>query len=310
MTIEAASDELAALRRELAALRRELEESRAREAGLRREVHLYRGALDAVPESLNIRDLAHAIVYANPKALELMGLTRVSETAAAERNWRYVFEDGHAPTAEEFPTRRALNGEGVCSERGLLLDGNTGERRWLRSTAAPIAGEAGELLGVVNMVQDITEAQVSKFALREREAEKAALIERLELLVRQLSTPAIELRRGVLVVPVIGAVDERRGVELLERTLDAVTRRASRAVIVELTGAHIESVTSARQLSRLARALRLVGARCLLAGISPALARFLVDYEVMPEGVEVFATLERALERVDAALSRAAPGRR
>ena len=76
-------------------------------------------------------------------------------------------------------------------------------------------------------------------------------------------------------------------------------------MIVELTGAHIESVSSARQLSRLARALRLVGARCLLSGIRPALARFLVMHDVLPEGVDVFANLEHALDHADAQLERA-----
>ncbi len=280
---------------ELARLRGELTEARAR-------LRMLEGALEALPVSVNIRDSERAHWYANPAALQAMRVEGTPEIRRAERQWQYFTEDGEEFTADDLPTSRALRGEGVNRVVARLKIPGAEDERWLEGTAAPIRGEAGEIIGAVNLVHDISERRRAEEALRRRTAElqardreNAALIEQLEGLVRQLSAPALEVWRGVLVVPLIGALDARRGRDLLERTLEAVTRRASRVVIVDLTGAFIESAVAAEQLSRLHRALRLLGARCVLAGVRPALARFLVEHELAPEGVEVFLDLARAL---------------
>ncbi len=280
---------------ELARLRRELDEARAR-------VRMLQGALEALPVSINIRDTERAHWYVNPAALESMRVEGTPEIQQAERAWQYFTEDGEPFTADDLPTSRALRGEGVSQVIARLRVEGGAIERWLEGTAAPILGEAGEVIGAVNLVYDISERRRAAQALHERTAElqardleNAALIEQLERLVRQLSAPALEVWSGVLVVPLIGALDARRGRDLLERTLEAVTRRSSRVVIVDVTGAYIESAVAAEQLSRLHRALRLLGARCVLAGVRPALARFLVEHELAPPGVEVFLDLARAL---------------
>ena len=114
-------------------------------------------------------------------------------------------------------------------------------------------------------------------------------------MVLELSAPALEVWERILVVPVVGALGERRGRELLESTLRAVQRRSSRVVIVDLTGARVDSPTSAEQLARLARAVELLGARCVLAGISPALACFLIEHELAPTTLETYRSLRFAL---------------
>jgi rsbT co-antagonist protein RsbR len=293
--------ELRALQHKLESSRRALADSHARAHALRTELKIYRGALEAIPDSINIRDADHEPVYANKVALHMMGLTRVGELNNAERGWRYTFE-GEQALPKHFPTRRALKGEGVSRGIGMLVNVSSGQRRWLQSTAAPIIDEHERTIGVVNIVRDMTEEHLNKVALdqrsaqlRERETENALLIEQLETLVRQLSAPVIEVARGVLVVPLIGPIDEARGTDLIESTLSAVKRRTSRLVILELTGACIESPSSARQLARLPRALRILGARCVLAGIRPELARFLVEHDIVPTGVKTYRSLEHAL---------------
>lgn len=299
---------------ELERLRRALAESRARESELQARARMYRGALEAIPESVNIRDAARGHWYANPAAHALMEVNGTPEIRGAEREWRYFTENGAELSREEIPTGRALRGEGVSRVTALLKDERTRRERWLEGTAAPILDERGEIIGAVNVVRDISEHRRNEEALarrsaelRARDRENASLIEALEALVQQLSAPALEVWRGVLVVPLIGALDERRGRDLTERTLEAVTRRASRVVIVDVTGASIEDAVAAEQLSRLARALRLLGARLMLAGVRPALASFLVEQELASTELVAHLDLAHALRAaIDALGSRSA----
>jgi rsbT co-antagonist protein RsbR len=295
---------------ELATLRRELAASQARERALMAEVAMFRGALDAISDAVNIRGRDAEHLYANPTALAWMNVTGIEDIAHAERRWRYLREDETSELdLKDTPMRRVLKGDigdGTVTEIGLHIDDRTGSRRWLLGIAAPIYDKSGDesrvIVAAVNVVRDITAQRANEQALalrteqlRERDAEKAALISELEALILELSAPALEVWDGILVVPVIGALDVRRGHDLLEGTLTAVRRHRARVVIVDLTGARVDSATSAEQLARLARTLNLLGTECVLAGISPALARFLIDQDLEPEHVRIYANLKYAL---------------
>ncbi|PRQ09388.1 STAS domain-containing protein [Enhygromyxa salina] len=291
---------------ELETLRRELAASQARERELQAEVALFKGALDAISDSINIRNLDASHRYANPVALAWMNVAQIGEIERAERSWRYLSEDEASQIQlDDTPSRRVLNGEtdpAALTATGLHIDDATGARRWLNGTAAPIRDQSGTMIAVVNVVRDVTMQRAHEDALvqrteqlRERDAEKAALIRELEELVLELSAPALEVWDGVLVVPVVGALDARRGLDLLESTLIAVRQYRSRVVIVDLTGATVDSAVSAQQLARLTRALALLGAECVLAGIRPALAQFLIERDLAPTGVRAYSNLKHAL---------------
>ncbi|KIG19516.1 RsbR, positive regulator of sigma-B [Enhygromyxa salina] len=296
---------------QLEALRRELAASQARERELQAEVALFKGALDAIPDSVNIRNCDATHRYANPVALEWMNVGELAEIGAAERQWRYLGEDEVSEVPpEDTPVRRVLNGDhDPPTITALHVDTRTGARRWLRGTAAPIRDPSGAMIAVVNVVRDITARRADEQALalrteqlRERDAEKAALIRELEELVLELSAPALEVWDGVVVIPVLGALDERRGLDLVESTLAAVQRYRTRVVIVDLTGASVDSASSAEQLARLSRAVALLGAKCVLAGIRPALARFMVERDLMPAAgpttIRAYSNLKHALRGI------------
>lgn len=113
--------------------------------------------------------------------------------------------------------------------------------------------------------------------LAERNAENQELIRRLRSAVDQLSSPVLELWEDVLAVPVIGVVDSERAAMLVERVLDDVARRGARFVLIDLTGVDVVDTGTADRLVKLARAVELLGARCLLTGLQPLVAQTLVD---------------------------------
>ncbi|AKF02878.1 GAF domain-containing protein [Sandaracinus amylolyticus] len=113
--------------------------------------------------------------------------------------------------------------------------------------------------------------------LAARNAENQELIRRLRGAVEQLSSPVLELWEDVLAVPVIGVVDSERAAMLVERVLEDVARRNARFVLIDLTGVDVVDTGTADRLVKLARAVELLGARCVLTGLQPLVAQTLVD---------------------------------
>lgn len=134
----------------------------------------------------------------------------------------------------------------------------------------------------------LAHAQVLESDLKERN-------EQLRVAVQELSTPVIEIWSGVLAVPLIGVIDGARGQQLIERVLGAVVRTGAAWVILDLTGVTAMDAGSADQCAALAKAVRMVGARCLLSGIGPALALTMLSLDV-DRSLTTVRTLKEALD--------------
>ena len=122
------------------------------------------------------------------------------------------------------------------------------------------------------------EAQRNELEARvvELEASRAKAAQLLAA-VRQLSAPILVVRRGVILVPIAGALDPELLAQAEERVLSSVGSANARAVILDITGAKAIEVTVAEGLVRIARAVSLLGARVVLCGVSPAAARTAVE---------------------------------
>jgi anti-anti-sigma factor len=132
-------------------------------------------------------------------------------------------------------------------------------------------------------------------AMLQREREKNDALARLRATVDVLSTPVLEVWRDVLVLPLIGAVDDRRASTMMEKLLHEVARKRCRNVILDITGVEgIDAPTASRLLGVVA-AVRLLGARCLITGIGPDVARALVDLDVDFGSLVTLRTLEAGL---------------
>lgn len=126
---------------------------------------------------------------------------------------------------------------------------------------------------------------------------KAALAEKSELLerVRQISTPIAPVVDGILVVPLVGAVDTFRTELLTERLLQEVARTRAQGVILDISGVPVFDVAAAQLIVRLARAVRLLGTEMILVGVAPATARTIVELGLDLGGLRVLGTLQDGL---------------
>jgi rsbT co-antagonist protein RsbR len=100
-----------------------------------------------------------------------------------------------------------------------------------------------------------------------------------------------------VVLPVIGLVDSMRAAQMLEDLLGTIVRTKARCAILDLTGVEVMDTRAADPLLEGVRASALVGARCLVSGISSIMAQTVVGLgiEIELDGLLSFCTLEAAL---------------
>lgn len=115
--------------------------------------------------------------------------------------------------------------------------------------------------------------------------------------IRELSTPVIQLWDGILVMPLIGVIDSDRASQMMEQLLERITGIGSRVVILDITGVPTVDTDIANHLMRTMRAARLVGAQSILVGISPQVAQTLVRLNVSFPGLETYPDLSHGLSR-------------
>jgi rsbT co-antagonist protein RsbR len=118
----------------------------------------------------------------------------------------------------------------------------------------------------------------------------------LRTVIHELSTPVMPVRDHVLVVPLVGAIDEERARRITERLLGAVSERRAQVVILDITGVSELDAVSADGLLRAAKAVRLLGAKVLLVGVHPNLAVSLIERDVDLRGLVTLANLQSGIE--------------
>jgi anti-anti-sigma regulatory factor len=117
----------------------------------------------------------------------------------------------------------------------------------------------------------------------------------MENLVRQLQTPILQLWDDVLALPVIGMVDSRRSQEMMETLLCEIVNHRCKYVIIDITGVEIVDTRTADHFVKVMKSAELLGTRCVMTGIRPAVAQTLVELGVDLSSIRTLRNLEEGL---------------
>lgn len=137
------------------------------------------------------------------------------------------------------------------------------------------------------------EAQLQQ-ALAELQASQAT--------IRELSAPVLPVLPGVLIAPLVGAIDESRATVFVANVLHAVERERAQHVIFDVTGVPLIDTQVARMILQAAEAVRLLGAQVILVGIRPEVAQTVVGLGVALE-VKTYADLQQAISVLSTTIS-------
>ena len=237
---------------------------------------------------LNSSELPAAIL--DYLGAEPFSLPNMSLWVEGSTGWELRIERG-APLVLELPPPRSLSGIVQCDATTVVLAINTGTREALLGLSRP-GGFDDAGLSFLSLFCVQIEATYRTHGLHT--ALSLALTHK-DSLIEELSTPVIQVWHDTVCCPVIGSVDTPRIEQMSAALLDAVVRRGIRYVIIDFTGLGTMDTQTVHLFTGLARAIALVGAKCMLSGISPHIARTLVDLGVELSDMKALPSVEAAI---------------
>jgi rsbT co-antagonist protein RsbR len=150
-------------------------------------------------------------------------------------------------------------------------------------------------LSINEMVSALREAQARSANYSQELKEKIETIERQHAAIQELSMPIIEIWTGVLCVPIIGVLDSSRAAEMTGTLLNAIVEKRAPLAILDITGIDVMDTRTADHFIRMARSVRLLGARCALSGVRPNIARMIVQMGIDLSGIDSYRSMREAL---------------
>jgi PAS domain S-box-containing protein len=228
-------------------------------------------------------------LYVNPAGATMLGKPAREGSAGAEvtslvppeRSEDWMAELAQA-TGDAPPLAR--------SEKTWRLPG--GQSITVELLGAPIVFDGKPALQIV--FRDVTERKQTELAL-ERSARQEEHIRAQELMLQELSTPLIPVGKDVVVMPLIGALNEARAAHMLSVLLDGVVTHRAAVAILDITGVPHVDEKMAEALFDAIRAARLLGAEVVLSGIKPEAAQTFVHIGADFGGIVTKSTLKHAI---------------
>jgi rsbT co-antagonist protein RsbR len=178
----------------------------------------------------------------------------------------------------------------------VLLRVGSGESVERLDSKYPEHHPVGALTSTLNeMLSSLAEAR-AKSALYSRELQdKLAAIQAQEAAIAELQTPILEVWEGVLCMPIVGVVDSHRTADMARTLLSTIVHTKARLALIDITGIHVMDTRSVDHFLRMARAVRLLGARCVLSGVHPNVSQTIVHMGLDLRGVETHRSMRDAL---------------
>jgi rsbT co-antagonist protein RsbR len=129
--------------------------------------------------------------------------------------------------------------------------------------------------------------------------ERERVIREQQEAIRELSTPVLQVRERLLILPIIGGLDASRARQLTEQLLGAIQANRARVVVIDITGVATIDLTVANHLVQTVESARLMGASAIITGLSSRIAQTLVDLGVDLSMMHTVGDLQGGLEEAE-----------
>ncbi len=129
--------------------------------------------------------------------------------------------------------------------------------------------------------------------------EREKVINEQQLAMLALSTPVLQIRDQILVVPLIGTIDSARAAQIVEQLLNSIVDTQASIVIIDITGVPVIDTAVANHLIKTIQATKMLGADTIITGISPANAQTLVSLGVDLSMMTTKGTLRSGMKLAD-----------
>jgi rsbT co-antagonist protein RsbR len=129
--------------------------------------------------------------------------------------------------------------------------------------------------------------------------ERERVIRQQQEAIRELSTPVLQVRERLLILPIIGVIDSQRAKQLTEQLLRGIRNNRAKVVVVDITGVPRIDSTVANHLVQTVEASRLMGASVIITGLSSEIAETLVTIGVDLSKMNAVGDLQGGIEEAE-----------
>ncbi|AUX41749.1 uncharacterized protein SOCE26_031720 [Sorangium cellulosum] len=294
---------------------------------LRESEERFRLVTLAVQEAIYDYDVVTGAVWRSDSFEKISGAPK--ELYADASWWREHIHPDDVNNATEALEAAMRSGASTWTAE-YRLRRSSGDYAVLIDHGVIVRDASGALLRVVGAASDVTEqrrleAQVQESMIRLKAAAEelevqnqrleSEIIERMRSeeslrarneAIRLMSAPVVQVWDHVLALPLIGTIDDVRASRITETLLDEVVRTQARFSIMDLTGIESVDLATTKHLLDMMRAVKLLGTRGVVSGISPQIAATMTELGAETQGLVTFGTLKDALRYAIHAATRAA----
>jgi rsbT co-antagonist protein RsbR len=129
--------------------------------------------------------------------------------------------------------------------------------------------------------------------------ERERVIRQQQEAIRELSTPVLQVRERLLILPIIGVLDGQRARQLTEQLLRAIRSNRAKVVVIDITGVPEIDSTVANHLVQTVDASGLMGASVIITGLSSEIALTLVTIGVDLSKMNAIGDLQGGIEEAE-----------
>jgi rsbT co-antagonist protein RsbR len=222
-----------------------------------------------------------------------------SEATSVYDNYIEVLETGSVDALQDY----ARNLSERIIPRGVETDEVLGIVLLLRDVLARSLFEKYQAdFDMLNQVLNAYEPAANRIAntvgvsfVQERER----IIRQQQEAIRELSTPVLQVRERLLILPIIGVLDSQRARQLTEQLLRGIRTNRAKVVVIDITGVPTIDSTVANHLVQTVEASRLMGANVIITGLSSEIAQTLVTVGVELSKVNAVGDLQGGIEEAE-----------
>ena len=203
-----------------------------------------------------------------------------SEATSVYDNYVEVLETGSVEALQDY----ARNLSERIIPRGVETDEVVGIVLLLRDVLArSLFAKYQHDFSTLNRILDAYEPAANRIANTVAvgyDQEREGIIREKQEAIRELSTPVLQVRERLVILPIIGAIDPHRARQLTEQLLHGIRATRGKVVVIDLTGVAAVDSSIANHLVQTVEASRLPGAPVIVTGLSPAVAQTPVNIGV------------------------------
>ena len=222
-----------------------------------------------------------------------------SEATAVYDNYVEVLETGSVEALQDYA--RDLSERII--PRGVETNEVVGIVLLLRDVLARSLFEKYQTdFDMLNRVLDAYEPAANRIAntvgvsfVQERER----IIRQQQEAIRELSTPVLQVREQLLILPIIGVLDSQRARQVTEQLLRAIRANRAKVVVIDITGVPTIDSTVANHLVQTVDASGLMGASVIITGLSSEIALTLVTIGLDLSKMNAVGDLQGGIEEAE-----------